>query len=79
MSCIAYITGDTFQFRAEIGGARDRLTRAKAYTWDATRKVWTRQYGSEVTAERAISDIRAISGIGNRGSFEAEIVATEPA
>lgn len=79
MTCTAYITGDTFRFRAEIGGARDRLTRAKAYAWDATRKVWARQYDSEVTAERAISDIRAIPGIGNRGSFDAEIVTAEVA
>lgn len=76
MTTIAYITGDTFRFREQIKGARDRLTRGPAYSWDAGRKAWMRTYESEVTAERVISDVRSISGIGNRGSFDAEVVAS---
>lgn len=68
------ITGDTFRFRAQISAARDRLTRSAAYQWDAARKAWLRSYEGEVTEARAISDIRSISGIGNRGQFSAEII-----
>ncbi len=68
------ITGSTFQFRDQIKAARDRMTRSAAYQWDGARKAWTRTYDVEVTEERAISDIRSISGIGNRGSFAAEII-----
>lgn len=75
MTCIAFIHGDTFRFRAEIGAARDRLTRTKAYAWDTTRKAWMRKYETDVTVERALGDIRAISGIGNRGNFAVEVQA----
>jgi hypothetical protein len=66
----AYITGDTFRFKDQL--------KADGYSWDAAKKAWYCEYedrpGRVVTQELAISNVRGLPGIGNRGNFVAEIV-----
>lgn len=61
----AYITGDTYRFRAQLKGA--------GYTWEPADKAWSMEYDGEITPQQAIRDVRLISGIRNRGEFAAEV------
>jgi hypothetical protein len=62
----AYITGDTYQFRHIFKSSPH-------YRWDVDRKAWARDYDEPVDDERAISHVRALGGIRNRGEFRVEI------
>jgi hypothetical protein len=61
-----YITGDTYRFRTIFSNSPH-------YRWDAERRAWAREYDEPINAELAISHVRRLDGIRNRGEFRAEI------
>lgn len=61
----AILTGDTYSYRTQL--------KAHGWRWDADRKAWTLDVDADATEADVISrDVRALSGIRNRGDFSVE-------